>query len=135
MAPALLTAAVIGLLLLAVVIVVTAVGEAALRSDGTPALPGWIPTAVATAAVAVTAVPATLAVRRRRGILTPDDGLDAALRAVTLNRIMRILAAFLLAQAGGLLISGNRAWGALLGSPTVRQKCGKGRRPPPGTCW
>lgn len=117
-APALLTAAVIGLLLLAVVMVMTAVGEAALGS-GTPALPGWIPTAVATAAVAVTAVPATLAVRRRRGILTPDDGLDAALRAVTLNRIMRILAAFLLAQAGGLLISGNRTWGALLGSPTV----------------
>ena len=48
-----------------------------------------------------------------------DDGLDAALRAVTLNRIVRILAAFLLAQAGGLLIAANGAWGALLGMQTV----------------
>jgi hypothetical protein len=118
-APALLTAAIIGLLFLAVVIVLTSVGEAALPSDGTPVAPGWIPTAVATAAVAVTAVPATVAVRRRRGIVTSDDGLDAALRAVTLNRIVRILAAFLLAQAGGLLVSGSRAWGALLGTQTI----------------
>lgn len=117
-APALLAAAIIGLLLLAVVIVMTSVGEAALPS-GAPGTPGWIPTAVATAAVAVTAVPATLAVRRRRGILTSADGLDAALRAVTLNRIVRILAAVLLAQAGGLLISANRAWGVLLGTQTV----------------
>ncbi|MBT2547428.1 hypothetical protein [Arthrobacter sp. ISL-65] len=117
-APALLTAAIVGLLLLAVVIVMTAVGEATLPS-GTPVAPGWIPTAAATAAVAVTAVPATQAVRRRRGIVTSDDGLDAALRAVTLNRIVRILAAFLLAQAGGLLISASRAWGALLETQTV----------------
>ncbi|MDQ1059680.1 hypothetical protein QFZ23_003581 [Arthrobacter globiformis] len=117
-APALLTAAIIGLLLLAVVIVMTSVGEAALP-PGTSVAPGWIPTAVATAAVAVTAVPATQAARRRRGIVTSDDGLDAALRAVTLNRIVRILAAVLLAQAGGLLISANRAWGVLLGTQTV----------------
>ncbi|MDP9694184.1 UNVERIFIED_ORG: hypothetical protein J2X79_001739 [Arthrobacter globiformis] len=117
-APALLTAAIIGLLLLAVVTVMTAVGEATLPS-GTPPAPGWIPTAVATAAVAVTAMPATHAVRRRRSIVTSDDGLDAALRAVTLNRIVRILAAFLLAQAGGLLISAGPAWGALLGTRTI----------------
>jgi hypothetical protein len=117
-APALLTAAIIGLLLLAVVIVMTAVGEATLPS-GTPVAPGWIPTAAATAAVAVTAVPATQAVRRRRGIVKPDDGLDAALRAITLNRIVRTLAAFLLAQAGGLLISAGAAWGVLLGTRTV----------------
>ncbi len=118
-APALLTAAIIGLLLLAVVMVLTAVGEATLASDGTPVSQGWIPTAVATAAVAVTAVPATQAARLRRGIVAPDDGLDAALRAVTLNRIVRILAAFLLAQAGGLLISANRAWGVLLATQPV----------------
>ena len=122
-APALLTAAIIGLLLRTVVVVMTAVAQAAFPS-GTPVAPGWIPTAVATAAVAVTAVPATQAVRRRRGIVTVgsvtvDDGLDAALRAVTLNRIVRILAAFLLAQAGGLLIAANGAWGALLGMQTV----------------
>ena len=118
-APALLTAAIMGLLLLAVVMVPTSVGEAALASDGTPVAPVWIATAVATAAVGVTAVPATQAARRRRGIVAPDDGLDAALRAVTLNRIVRILAAFLLAQAGGLLISANRAWGVLLGTQAV----------------
>jgi hypothetical protein len=118
-APALLTAAIVGLLLLAVVMVPTSVGEAALASDGTPVAPVWIATAAATAAVGVTAVPATFAVRGRRGIVAQDDGLDAALRAVTLNRIVRILAAFLLAQAGGLLISANRAWGVLLGTQTV----------------
>ncbi|MFP3460228.1 hypothetical protein R5O87_05185 [Arthrobacter globiformis] len=124
-APGLLTAAIIGTLVLAVVMVMTAVGEAALRS-GTPVAPGWITTAVAAAAVAITAVPATLAVRRRRGIVTSDDGLDAALRAVTLNRIVRTLAAFLLAQAGGLLISGSRALGALLGMQTVPAEAWEG---------
>jgi hypothetical protein len=117
-APPLLTAAIVATLVLAVVTVLTAVGEAALR-PGTAEPPAWITTAVATAAVAVTAVPATLAVRRRRGIIARDGGLDAALRAVTLNRIVRILAAFLLAQGGGLLISGSRSWGALLGTQTI----------------
>ncbi|MFE5838349.1 hypothetical protein [Arthrobacter sp. NPDC056493] len=118
-APALLTAAVIALLLLAAVVVMTVLGDAALGAEGTPGPSGWVPTAVATAAVAATAVPAIFAVRRRRGIDTSDDGLDAALRTVTLNRIVRILAAFLLAQAGGLLISANRPVAALMGTQTA----------------
>lgn len=105
---------IVALLLLAAVVVGTIFGEAALLADKTPGASGWIPTAVSTAAVAVTAAPAGLTVRRRRGIVTPDDGLDAALRAVTLNRIVRILAAFLLAQAGGLLVSASRAFAALM---------------------
>ncbi|MFE4543722.1 hypothetical protein [Arthrobacter sp. NPDC056727] len=117
-APALLTAAIVALVLLAAVVVMTLLGEAALRADGAPAPSGWIPAAVSTAVVAVTAVPAVLAARRRRGIVAPDDGLDAALRAVTLNRIVRIVAAFLLAQTGGLLISANQVWPALVGVQT-----------------
>jgi len=115
-APALLTAAIIALLLLAAAVVLTVSGEAALQAAGTPAPGGWIPTAASTAAVAVTTVPAILAVRRRRGIVTSDDGLDAALRAVALTRIVRILAAFVLAQAGGLLVSASLAFAALPGT-------------------
>ncbi|HKS00529.1 MAG TPA: hypothetical protein VJS86_02560 [Arthrobacter sp.] len=114
--PALLTAAIIALLLLAVVLVLTISGEAILGARGTAAPSGWIPTAAATAAVALTAVPAILHVRRRRGIVASDAGLDAALRAIALTRVVRILAAFVLAQAGGLLVSADQAFAALLGT-------------------
>jgi TRAP-type C4-dicarboxylate transport system permease small subunit len=108
-APALLTATVVASLLLAGAIAVTAFGEAALDRP-----PSWIPTAAATAAVAFALLPATLAVRRRQGISTTEPGLDAALRAITAHRIVRTLAAFLAAEAGGLLITASYAWTALL---------------------
>ncbi|TSE14863.1 hypothetical protein B1A87_001945 [Arthrobacter sp. KBS0703] len=100
----LITAAVVASLLLAVVLAVTASGEAAL---GRP--PSWIPTAAATAAVVLAALPAAFAVRRRHGIGTPERGLDAVLRAITAYRIVRTLAAVLAAEAGGLLITASPA--------------------------
>ena len=104
-APALLTAAIVASLLLAAVLTVTAFGEAALNRP-----PSWIPTAAATAAVVLAVLPAAFAVRRRDGIVTTDRGLDAALRAITAYRIVRTLAAFLAAEAGGLLITASDAW-------------------------
>jgi hypothetical protein len=121
-APALLTTAIIALLFLAAVIVLTVSGEAALLAAGTPAPFGWIPTAASTAAVAITAVPVILLVRRRRGIVTTDEGLDAALRAVALTRIVRVLAAFVLAQAGGLLVSASQAFAALMGTAAAPEE-------------
>jgi hypothetical protein len=104
------------------VIVLTVSGEAALLAAGTPAPFGWIPTAASTAAVAITAVPVILLVRRRRGIVTTDEGLDAALRAVALTRIVRVLAAFVLAQAGGLLVSASQAFAALMGTAAAPEE-------------
>jgi hypothetical protein len=100
--PVLITAAVVASLLLAVVLAVTASGEAALVRP-----PSWIPTAAATAAVVLAALPAAFAVRRRHGIGTPERGLDAVLRAITAYRIVRTLAAVLAAEAGGLLITAS----------------------------
>jgi hypothetical protein len=108
-APALLTATVVGSALLAGVIAVTAFGEAALDRP-----PSWIPTAAATAAVVLAVLPAAFAVRRRHGIGTTVRGLDAALRAITAYRIVRTLAAFLAAESGGLLITASYAWTPLL---------------------
>lgn len=108
-APALLTAAIVASLLLAAALAVTASGEAALNRP-----PSWIPTAAATAAVVLAVLPAAFAVRRRHGIGTTDRGLDAALRAITAYRIVGTLAAFLAAEAGGLLITASYAWTPLL---------------------
>jgi hypothetical protein len=108
-APALLTATVVASALLAGVIAVTAFGEAALDRP-----PSWIPTAAATAAVVLAVLPAAFAVRRRHGISTTVRGMDAALRAITAYRIVRTLAAFLAAEAGGLLITASYAWAPLL---------------------
>jgi lysylphosphatidylglycerol synthetase-like protein (DUF2156 family) len=104
-APALLTATVVASALLAGVIAVTAFGEAALDRP-----PSWIPTAAATAAVVLAVLPPAFAVRRRHGISTTVRGLDAALRAITAHRIVRTLAAFLAAEAGGLLVAASYAW-------------------------
>jgi len=108
-APALLTVAIVAFLLLAAVLTVTAFGEAALNRP-----PSWIPTAAATAAVVLAVLPAAFAVRRRAGIVATDRGLDAALRAITAYRIVRILAAFLAAEAGGLLITASYVWAPFL---------------------
>lgn len=63
----------------------------------------WPAAAVASACVlAFSALPLVL-VRRRRGIPGPVEGLDAALRAITVHRVLRTLAAFLAVQAGTLL--------------------------------
>lgn len=63
----------------------------------------WPAAAVASACVlAFSALPLVL-VRRRRGIPGPVEGLDAALRAITVHRVVRTLAAFFAVKAGTLL--------------------------------
>lgn len=111
--PALLTTAIFAVLTLVTVLIVTVYGESLLDEA-----PLWIPTAVVTPAVVLASVPAFLAVRLRTGLENAPPGLDAALRGITLHRIVRTLAAFFAAQAAILLISGNRAWAAALGPAT-----------------
>ncbi|XAS66492.1 hypothetical protein V3C33_13440 [Micrococcaceae bacterium Sec5.7] len=112
LSPALLTAAIMAILLLAVVLIVTAVGE-----SGPGQEPGWIPTTVASAVVGLVSVPALLIARLRSGIESTISGLDGALQAITMYRIVRTLAAFFTAQAGVLLSTASRAWPPVLGIP------------------
>ena len=88
--PALLTTAILSLLIFLVVLVVTAYGNSLLGQHG-----GWIPSAILSAAAVASALPAYFAARRRHGIQDAAPGLDAALRAITVYRIARTLAAML----------------------------------------
>ena len=108
--PALLTTAVLALLVFLVVLIVTAVGNARLAEG-----PGWVPAGLLTAGVCAAALPALVTARRRQGIPDAPAGLDAALRAITVHRVVRTLAATLTAQAGVLLLTQSNAWAAVLG--------------------
>ena len=108
--PALLTTAILSLLIFLVVLVVTAYGNSLLGQHG-----GWIPSAILSAAAVASALPAYFAARRRHGIQDAAPGLDAALRAITVYRIARTLAAMLTAQAGLLLVANSHAWAAVFG--------------------
>jgi hypothetical protein len=108
--PALLTTAVVALLVFPVVLGVTALGLARL-SEG----PGWVPAGLLTAGLCAVALPVLLLVRRRQGIAGAPAGLDSALRAITVHRVVRTLAAALTAQAGILLLTQSNAWAAVLG--------------------
>ncbi|MFP5313527.1 MAG: hypothetical protein ACLGH7_14175 [Actinomycetes bacterium] len=67
--------------------------------------PSWQPTLWSAAAtVVVSAGPLVLA-RRRSSVPDTAPGLDAALRAITVHRVGRTVAAFFAAQAGVLLMS------------------------------
>ena len=88
--PALLTTAVLGLLAFLVVLVVTALGQARLAEG-----PGWVPAGLLTAGVCAVALPALVLARRRQGVADAPAGLDAALRAITVHRVVRTLAATL----------------------------------------
>ncbi len=106
--PALLTTAVLALLTFVLALAVTAAGQERLYGE-----PDWVPPALLAAAGAAAAVPAFLAARRRRGVPGLAAGLDAALRAVTVHRIVRTLAAMFTAQAAVLLLSQSPAWAAV----------------------
>ena len=102
----LLTTAIIGALLLAVVLVVTAVGQAILHEA-----PAW-PAVVALSAGVLTAGAVALrTARRRRAIPATEEtaGLDGALRAIAVYRIARTLAAYCFVQAGLLLMTLSHA--------------------------
>ena len=108
--PALLTTAVLALLVFLAALAVTAAGQALLAEDR-----GWVPVALLTAGTCVAALPAFLRARSRQGVRDAPRGLDAALRAITVHRIVRTLAATLTAQAGVLLLTQTNAWAAVFG--------------------
>ena len=122
--PALLTTAVLALLVFLIVLVVTAVGNARLAEG-----PGWVPAGLLTAGVCAAALPAIVTAKRRQGIPDAPAGLDAALRAITVHRVVRTLAATLTAQAGVLLLTQSNAWAAMLGRAAF------GETDPAATSW
>ncbi len=122
--PALLTTAVLALLVFLIVLIVTAVGNARLAEG-----PGWVPAGLLTAGVCAAALPAIVTAKRRQGIPDAPAGLDAALRAITVHRVARTLAATLTAQAGVLLLTQSSAWAAVLG------RAAAGWTDPADTSW
>ncbi|ACL40693.1 conserved hypothetical protein [Pseudarthrobacter chlorophenolicus A6] len=98
--PALTTTVVAAAAILLGVIVLIAAWQA---EAGAP--PSWIAAVWTTAAAIGTAAVPFAVARRRRSIPATVRGLDAALRAITLHRVARTLAALFAAQAGALLMS------------------------------
>lgn len=117
--PALATTAIAAVALFSVILVATAAGEQKLREAGLAASGGWVVAVIATAAVAAAACLPVAVARVRRGIVTDVPGLDAALRAITLHRVVRTLAAYCMAQGGVLLMTAGNAWPPLLGLPAA----------------
>ena len=124
--PALLTTAIVAVVLFSVIMVHTAAGEGELREAGFDDVlsrpdgsSGWVIAAVATAAVAAIAGMPVVAARRRRSISTDIHGLDAALRAITVHRVVRTMAAYCTAQGGVLLMTASNALPPLLGLPAT----------------
>lgn len=111
MGPALFTTAILAPLIFLAALVVTAHGNSHLGQDG-----GWIPSAVLSSAAVAAALPAFFTARLRHGIPDAPKGLDAALRAITVYRTVRTLAAMLTAQAGLLLLANSHAWAAVFGT-------------------
>jgi hypothetical protein len=123
---ALLSTAVLALLVFLAALAVTTAGRALLAED-----PGWVPVALLTAGTCVAALPAFLRARSRQGVRDAPRGLDAALRAITVHRIVRTLAATLTAQAGVLLLTQTNAWAAVFGSDAF----GDAVDPAAGSWW
>jgi hypothetical protein len=98
--PALLSTGIASLALLAGVVVVTAAAQAALEVPAS-----WFTTAWTAGAVVLLALLPLRAAKARQGITTAVPGLDAALRGITVYRVVRTLAACFTVQAGVLLLS------------------------------
>ncbi|MFJ4168079.1 hypothetical protein ACIPY3_01080 [Paenarthrobacter sp. NPDC089714] len=93
-----------------VTIVMTGMGEVLLVGP-----PTWPSTLLLMVGVGLVGAASILATRRRRGLpeAPGEDSLDAALRAIAMYRIVRTLAAFLLAQSALMLLGNAEAWAAL----------------------
>ena len=98
--PAMLSTAIAAAAVLVGVTIIVAVRQSELTLPAS-----WGATAWTSAAVAVFSVLPLAMVRRRHSIPDPVPGLDAALRAITLHRVVRTLAAFSTVQAGVLLMA------------------------------
>jgi len=111
----LLSAAIIGALLLCVVLVLTAVGQGMLHEA-----PDWPAAVTLTTGVLAAGAAALWAVRHRRAVPAHGEtaGLDGALRAITAYRIVRTLAAYCFVQAGLLLMVLSHALHPLFQEPT-----------------
>jgi hypothetical protein len=117
--PALLSTAIIAGALFTAITAGTAAGELRLGHAGLETSGSWMAAVLATAAIAGIAVLPVAAARARRGVAPGIPGLDAALRAITVHRIVRTLAAYCAAQGGVLLITAGNAWPPLLGLPVT----------------
>ena len=124
--PAVLTTAILAVALLTAITVLTAAGADKLRAAGVlgpdrmaVASSAWLTAAAATVAVGLIAILPVAAARQRHSISTDIAGLDAALRAITIHRVVRTFAAYCTAQAGVLLMTASMAWPPLLGTPAL----------------
>jgi hypothetical protein len=117
--PALLTTAITAVVLLAAITMVTATGGLKVHDAGFDGSGRWPAAVLATVAVAAAGSLPLAAARMRHGIPTGIPGLDAALRAITVHRVVRTMAAYCLVQGGALLITDSNAWPPLLGLPAV----------------
>jgi hypothetical protein len=108
--PALLTTLILAVLAFVAALAVAAAGNSLLGWDA-----GWTMPAIFGLAGTGLAVPAFLATRGRHGIPDAPAGLDAALRAITVNRIVRTLSAMFMAQAAMALLVNSHAWAAVFG--------------------
>jgi len=85
----------------------------AIAAERQPFTPRTWPFALAASlVVAAAGAAAILAARRRRGVPEPGgtEGMDAALRAISMYRIVRTLAAYCLGQAAALLLITGNDW-------------------------
>lgn len=127
--PALLATAITAAVLYVAITAVTAVGEWKLREAGfvwplrpdspTGGSTAWAVAAAATAVVAAIACWPIVVARQRRSISSNVPGLDAALRAITVHRVVRTLAAYCTAQAGVILLAASSAWPPALDLPVA----------------
>jgi len=106
--PALLATAALAALTFVLVLAVTAVGQQRLYGAA-----DWLPPALLAAGGAAASAPAFLAAKRRQGVPGLAPGADAALRAVTIHRTVRTLAALFTAQSAALLLTQGPAWAAV----------------------
>ncbi|WP_258073769.1 hypothetical protein [Arthrobacter sp. Y81] len=114
---ALYTTAILALLVFVTTLVVSALGNSLIGRDG-----AWLPPAVFSAIGVILALPAFLATRGRHGVRDAPPGLDAALRAITVYRIVRTLSSMFMAQAAMVLLMNSQAWAAVFGvafMPTI----------------
>ncbi|QOT16182.1 hypothetical protein [Paenarthrobacter sp. YJN-5] len=94
-----------------VAVILTGIGQALVNGAAT-----WPLDLLITVGVSAVGAAAILTARFRRGIAgdVSRDGLDSALRAIAMYRIIRTLAAYFLAEAGAVLLTNPEAWGTLI---------------------